>query len=285
MSSETHISLSRRSLITAGVLIAFWIISLVCNFYNYHHLDNARITALEKLTIANNEKVDLIIALRNERNIVNSFQGQIRDIGSAVGTLEKLSQTDTELLMKYSKVYFLNENYTPSKLSPIDKEYLYEKDRELLFHTDALFFLRSLLESAKSDKVNLLIASAFRSFDTQASLKNGYATVYGSGANQFSADQGYSEHQLGTAVDLTTSEIGASFSKFEASSAYEWLTKNAYKYGFILSYPKENTYYKFEPWHWRFVGTSLANSLHNENQNFYDLDQRQIIPYLINIFD
>ena len=108
---------------------------------------------------------------------------------------------------------------------------------------------------------------------------------YGSGANSFSADQGYSEHQLGTAIDFTTLELGSDFSSFEKTDAYKWLLDNAYEYGFILSYPKDNTYYQFEPWHWRFVGKSLANTLHQENKNFYDVDQRTIDSYLISIFD
>ena len=49
-----------------------------------------------------------------------------------------------------------------------------------------------------------------------------------------------------------------------------------YKYGFAISYPAGNAYYKFEPWHWRYVGVELAAKLHNEAKNFYDLDQRDI---------
>jgi len=109
--------------------------------------------------------------------------------------------------------------------------------------------------------------------------------TYGSGANQFSADQGYSEHQLGTSVDFTIPANGAMFSKFESDPAYSWLVENAHKYGFTLSYPKGNAYYKFEPWHWRFVGVALATHLHNENKYFYDLVQREIDVYLIKLFD
>ena len=129
------------------------------------------------------------------------------------------------------------------------------------------------------------MASAFRSFDTQASLKSGYKITYGSGANKFSADQGYSEHQLGTSVDFTTPDVGGNFSKFQTDPAYQWLQNNAHHYGFILSYPEENTYYKFEPWHWRFVGVELASDLHGENKYFYDMDQREIDTYLIKLFD
>ena len=122
--------------------------------------------------------------------------------------------------------------------------------------------------------------------DSKAALKSESKITYGPGtANQFSADQGCSEHQLGTSVDFTTLDAGAVFSKFRTDPAYQWLKDNAHNYGFILSYPEENSYYKFEPWHWRFVGVELAKTLHRENKYFYDLDQREIDTYLIKLFD
>jgi zinc D-Ala-D-Ala carboxypeptidase len=129
------------------------------------------------------------------------------------------------------------------------------------------------------------VLSAYRSFDTQSALKTEYKQTYGSGANTFSADQGYSEHQLGTAVDLTDKAGDAAQTSFKDSQAYTWLQNNAYKYGFELSYPSGNDYYIYEPWHWRFVGIDLATDLHTKGENFYDMDQRQISSYLVHIFD
>lgn len=221
----------------------------------------------------------------NKQATVDAFNGQIEDIASTVGTLEKLSQTDKEILRKYSKVYFLSENYRPLQLTIIDPKYLYNKDNTFI-HTQVLPFLERLLEAARKDGVDLLIASAFRSFETQVSLKSQYTVIFGAGtANQFSADQGYSEHQLGTTVDFTTLSIGGVSSKFQADPAYQWLKDNAHKYGFTLSYPENNSYYKFEPWHWRFVGVALATFLHDGGKYFYDLDQREIDTYLIKLFD
>jgi D-alanyl-D-alanine carboxypeptidase len=222
---------------------------------------------------------------RDQKEVIDAFAPTIDNISGTVGDLQKLANTDEELLKKYSKVYFLNENYVPSKLTEIDKQYLFGQGSNLLIHGDVWPYLKDLLEDANDNGIKLRIASAFRSFDAQASLKAGYTVVYGSGANQFSADQGYSEHQLGTTVDFTTPAVGGVFDSFEKDPAYKWLNENAYKYGFVLSYPKNNSYYKFEPWHWRFVGTDLAKDLHNENKHFYDLDQRDIDKYLISIFE
>ena len=227
----------------------------------------------------------LVQSLQTEQDKNGGFQVKIGEIASIVGNLQKLSATDPELLKKYSKVYFLSENYAPAQLSSIDPQFLYEKNRTQLIHTGVLPHLQGMLDAAKRDGITLQIVSAYRSFYDQATVKAGYAVVYGSGANKFSADQGYSEHQLGTTADFTVPEVDGAFSEFEKSTGYKWLADNAYKFGLVLSYPKNNSYYQSEPWHWRFVGTALANYLHSENKYFYDLDQREIDGYLITIFN
>lgn len=246
---------------------------------------SARVAALEAdLAAAQEERQDLEEKLRTEAKKNDSFEAQIRRISGTVNVLDRLSKTDPELLQKYSKIYFLNENYAPSRLAEIPRDYAYE-DKLLTFHAQALPYLESLVDAAREDGVDLRVASAYRSFTTQAALKSGYRVTYGSGANAFSADQGYSEHQLGTTVDFTVPEVGGTFAGFEKTEAFAWLQDNAYRYGFILSYPAGNAYYQFEPWHWRFVGDDLARHLHREERNFYDLDQRAIDEYLVDLFE
>lgn len=232
---------------------------------------------------AENEKLAEALDAERERN--DAFSSQIEDISGTVGRLDKLSRTDPELLQKYSKVYFLNENYAPETLSPVSEKYRFQSDKVEEVHGAVAPFLTKLLDAAAKDDIELLVASSYRSFDRQGALKASYVVRYGSGANSFSAEQGYSEHQLGTAVDFTTKDVGGSFAGFDQSEAYGWLEKNAYKYGFILSYPKDNAYYVYEPWHWRFVGRDLARDLHNDGKQFYGLDQREIDPYLVELFD
>jgi len=216
---------------------------------------------------------------------VGGFEKTVGNISGTVGTLEKLSKTDPELLQKYSKVFFLNEHYTPERLSQIEKQNTYDESRVEKIHTRVLPHLEDMLADAQDDKVEIFVKSAYRSFDEQAKLKSAYSVTYGAGtANQFSADQGYSEHQLGTTVDLITKGLGGQLDGFEKTPAYAWLVQHAYKYGFVLSYPEKNGYYIFEPWHWRYVGIKLATYLHDKNKNFYDLEQRQIDEYLVDIF-
>ncbi|MES2995019.1 MAG: M15 family metallopeptidase [Patescibacteria group bacterium] len=239
----------------------------------------------DKVAMLGAENAQLVSALRYEQAKAGGFERQIQDISGTVGTLAKLAATDPELLAKYSKIYFLNENYVPSALGTIDKEDLSDPAKTLEFHAEALPHLEDLLEEASEDKIEIRVVSAFRSFGTQAALKGNYLVTYGAGANRFSADQGYSEHQLGTTVDLTTPALGSVFTSFAATDAYGWLTENAHRYGFILSYPAGNVHYQYEPWHWRYVGIELATKLHKEGKNFYDLDQREIDTYLVSLFD
>lgn len=239
----------------------------------------------DKLSEAMKNNDALTETLATKQDQVNYFSSQVGNIADTVDTLKKISETDPELLKKYSKIYFLNENYVPAKLENIDSKYLYNKNDPLLIHGQVFPKLENMLADASSSGVDLLVISAFRSFGVQATLKSSYKVTYGSGSNKFSADQGYSEHQLGTAVDLTTSKVADTFSGFEKTASYKWLQNNAYKYGFTLSYPPNNKYYVYEPWHWRFVGVALATYLQNSNQYFYDLDQRTIDSYLPNLFD
>ncbi|MDP2676161.1 MAG: M15 family metallopeptidase [bacterium] len=220
-----------------------------------------------------------------EKKRMDDLTSQISTIQSMVGVFEKLQTLDSELLKKYSKIYFLNENYVPEELAAIDPRHVYNGEKTLFVHEKVFPYVKNLLEDAESAGIDIKIISAFRSFGEQALLKSSYSVVYGTGASQFSADQGYSEHQLGTAIDFTTGATGADFYSFEGVPAYAWLLQHAYRYGFVLSYPDNNDYYRFEPWHWRFVGRDLAEKLHSEGKYFYDMDQRILDTYLISFFD
>ena len=248
-------------------------------------LNNALLQASSTLLTLKDSNFSLANSLDVEQKKNNEFANQIGTIASTVSTLDKLRKIDKELLAKYSKIYFLNENYVPSSLALVDTQYLSDKNKPLQFQNQAYPFLVELMTAASKQGVDLKILSAYRSFGTQANLKSNYKVTYGSGANQFSADQGYSEHQLGTALDFTTVKIGSTLAGFDKTSSYTWLKDHAYQWGFTLSYPENNSYYVFEPWHWRFIGIELATRLHNEGKHFYDLDQREIDTYLVKLFD
>lgn len=96
--------------------------------------------------------------------------------------------------------------------------------------------------------------SAYRSYAGQAALYNSYLRSLGrAGADRRCARAGHSEHQLGLSIDLKGS-VGS-------SALAQWIAANAWRYGFILRYPKTGTAvtgFEWEPWHVRFVGVPLA---------------------------
>lgn len=229
-------------------------------------------------------------AINREKQDVQAQLGGVKEqvgtIGGALTDIQKLNKIDPELLAKYSKIFFLSDAYAPVRLVEIPVVYRYNEKSPLQIIPEVLPYLQKMLDQAGADGVTIYVYSAYRSFNTQGALKGQYSVVYGAGtANQFSADQGYSEHQLGTTVDLITTGTGGELLGFDRTAAYAWVLANAYRYGFVLSYPKNNDYYIFEPWHWRFVGVKLSTYLHNSSTYLYTLDQRAIDTYLISIFD
>lgn len=246
-----------------------------------------KISDIETILLATQENSTTFAdALNAAREKADALDKQFRKVNSNVSDLEKITKTDPELLQKYSKVYFLNDNYAPADLTNIPTQYTFNKNKIYKIHDEVWPHLKDLMNDAQDDNLSILVVSAFRSFGEQAVLKGAYTVSYGAGtANQFSADQGYSEHQLGTTVDFTNPTVADSFSGFAQSKEYKWLLANAYKYGFVLSYHQGNSYYQFEPWHWRFVGRDLAKDLHKDGKNFYDLTQREIDEYVVNLFD
>ncbi|MDE5539334.1 MAG: M15 family metallopeptidase [Bacilli bacterium] len=128
--------------------------------------------------------------------------------------------------------------------------------------SDTIKAFNIMKEAAKEEGLNIYISSGFRSYSTQKKLYNNYVARDGvAEADTYSARPGHSEHQSGLAFDVNT--INNSFANTPEG---KWLTKNAYKYGFILRYPKgktNETGYIYEPWHFRYVGKELATKLYN----------------------
>ncbi|MEI7425230.1 MAG: M15 family metallopeptidase [Candidatus Staskawiczbacteria bacterium] len=216
------------------------------NFKNGNGINDIskRVANLEKLVEGTQSNITDVLQQEQEKN--NSLLNQVNEITNTVGALSKLSKTDPELLKKYSKVYFLNEHYVPISLSAIGPVYTTNKSINNQIHSNVLPYLEKMISAGNTDGVSILSQSAYRSFQTQAILKSNYRVIYGAGtANSFSADQGYSEHQLGTTIDFTTLNKGGTLEGFDKTPEYKWLGENAYKYGFIISYPSGNKYYKY----------------------------------------
>ena len=164
-----------------------------------------------------------------------------------------------------NKYFYLESNFIPNDLETVGYTYAIHNTK---LNKVALENFKKMAEDAKKENLYILITTAYRDYNFQSILYNNYVKSDGKAlADTYSARPGYSEHQFGYSFDLTTKNY-ADFGEFEHTKEYEWLTKNAYKYGFILRYPKDKEYitgYQFESWHYRYVGIDIATYIHESN--------------------
>ena len=131
---------------------------------------------------------------------------------------------------------------------------------------DAAAALTRLMAAARTAGSALVPISGFRTVKYQESLFQKAVAKHGSEAvaSGWVARPGHSEHHTGLAVDLGDEASPACDveTSFEGTPAFRWLQANAARFGFELSYPRNNTSgINYEPWHWRFVGTPEAKQI------------------------
>ena len=114
-----------------------------------------------------------------------------------------------------------------------------------------------MVRAAAADSVSLMIVSGYRSIDYQARLirKKINAGQEIMDILTVNAAPGHSEHHTGRAVDIATPGSRPLTEEFEETPAFEWLTKNAERFGFSMTYPRDNPFgVIYEPWHWSLKG-------------------------------
>jgi len=181
--------------------------------------------------------------------------------------------SDTNYLQRVRyPVAGLGQSYIPTDLTPINRTYLSNPLVDAQVRSFVTAPLLQMFNAALEDGVVLRVNSAFRAFDRQASIFNNPINNK-PGELALAARPGYSEHQLGTTVD-----VSAPLSSLPSvlSAGYDWIESNSYKYGFILTYPEGSevqTGFRHEPWHIRYVGKEIATSIVQNNIVFNELDR------------
>lgn len=201
---------------------------------------------------------------KNNKNL------KIKEIISEVNShLDKTKYIDTKEtntkeknVMLVNKYYFLTEDYEPTDLVTLSNTYNTGTNNRL--RRDAANAFIKMADAALLDNIVLKNASGYRDYKYQVTLYNNYVNRDGKqAADTYSARPGFSEHQTGLATDINTID-----NSFENTDEFKWLSKNAHKYGFILRFPKDKekiTGYEYEPWHYRYVGKSVASQIKEEN--------------------
>lgn len=170
---------------------------------------------------------------------------------------------NTNLLL-VNKYNYLTEDYVPSNLENISTTYA-RSGMQLVKEAKEAF--ETLSKNAKKDGMNVIAMSSYRSYNYQVNLYNNYVAQDGKeAADKYSARPGYSEHQTGLAVDVYN--LNLPYTSFEETEEFTWMQENAYKYGFILRFPKDKvdiTGYQYESWHYRYVGKKVAKEIKDNN--------------------
>ena len=223
----------------------------ITNYYKFKNFDASKISRYN--TYKEKEKVSYEDAVTR----VNL------KLDLPVYTDTKEVKNADSLLVLVNKYNHLPKNYKPKDLTYIDGAYGNKVPMRLVIKDG----FEKLQKAAKDElNINLMPTTAFRDESFQTTLYNKYVSKEGvTKADTYSARPSYSEHQTGLSIDLKNTAL----SNIRLTDEnYTWLENNAYKYGFIIRFPKEKeniTLYQFENWHIRYVGIDVAKIIHDNN--------------------
>lgn len=162
------------------------------------------------------------------------------------------------------------QSYTPADLRFPNVSLRIPGATEMQLRAQPAAALETMFTAAQAAGQNLQVTTAFRGYEYQKTLYDGYVATQGQAeADTQSARPGYSEHQTGLAADIRP-QSGTCYLEacFGTTPEGVWLATNAYKYGFIIRYPVDKTAitgYSYEPWHIRYIGVELSQKLHDTN--------------------
>lgn len=185
--------------------------------------------------------------------------------------------TRTILINKDNKI---KDNYL-NKINLVQTKDIYKNDIKVEEETyNAYLQLQDFLQK---ENINIAITSAYRTLEEQQATLEEFIEKYGEEyAYKAVAPVGTSEHHTGLAIDISVilngekpTDKADEEEKILKEKTYQEIHKHLHKFGFILRYPKgkeEITGYMYEPWHLRYVGKELAETLYN-NGNWITIEE------------
>ncbi len=180
-------------------------------------------------------------------------------------------QNPENVMVLVNKQFSLPDGYEPAQLVIPDVAFSYGKldlEKSYMRH-DAAAALEKLFEGAQQAGIELYAVSGYRSYDRQTQVFDAEVSRVGEEkAVQAVAVPGSSEHQTGLSMDISSRSANLELSEqFGETKEGKWIAENAHRYGFILRYPKGKesiTGYKYEPWHFRYVGAEAAKVIYEK---------------------
>ncbi len=269
----------------SAAIIAVALFTIITVVVTKTHENEPGTTALttdtqdEKTTGKSNDKNDKTSESGTTLSIENNVTSESADSSESVSATTsetttskpKLSESgriivDTSVvkwnLMVVNLTREIPEGYRPEVVEVVNSGH--DLDKRVAPHYEDMYY------AAKKEGIILTPFSGNRSYERQRINYNNLTETYMAryGIDRKAAQKkaatvilppGTSEHNIGLAMDICNT-----YDSFANTKEYAWLTKNAYKYGFILRYPKgkeDITGVVYEPWHWRYVGKEYAKKI------------------------
>lgn len=203
----------------------------------------------------------------------------------------RLVENPNDITVIVNHFHALSNDYEPDDLVYLTDYDIPVTTNNHRLRIEAAEALETMFKFAKEQGHTLIAASTYRSYTTQQNLYNNYSAVHGElRANTFSAKPGQSEHQLGLAVDISSSQFqGMITARIGNSLEGKWVQDNSHYFGYIVRYTagkQHITGYIDEPWHLRYVGIELAKALYDckctleeyyYSHTYYNIYQERLI--------
>jgi len=207
----------------------------------------------------NTNSAGLDVVMRNAE-LPEALSGRIKTAAASpafMADLRACLEGDRHLRELVDKKHPLPAGYAPNDLVALtDGSYKVSRSG-LTLRRAAAAALDEMAKAARADGVVLVASSAYRSYEYQTQVYNRNVREMGQeAADRESAKPGHSQHQTGLVVDF-----GSIDDSFAATPAGRWLSANAPRFGWSLSFPdgyEDVTGYRWESWHYRYVGKPLA---------------------------
>ena len=195
--------------------------------------------------------------------------------------IDKEEYNEPYLVTKFSKDMLINKhfsldkNFVPDNLVTISSED--SVDEGIKLNGEAYRAFKQMKSDMNKEGLDVLINEGYRSYSDQEELCDYYRNLYGDNyVSKYVALPGFSEHQTGLAIDLSSTSTRT----FSNSKEYKWMLDNSYRYGFILRYDSRlitETQFNSEPWHFRYVGSDISNYIHEHYMSYEEY-------YAVNLF-
>jgi D-alanyl-D-alanine carboxypeptidase len=206
---------------------------------------------------------------------VNSFaiQSNIKELSTcSIYDKKVITEIDNpnDLLALVNKQHKVNERYVPNDLILLTDILNIPTLGKIYLRKEAAQSFKEMYLAMYGAGYKVTASSGWRSLTFQQKVLTNWTRNVGSkNANMYAALPGFSEHHLGTAIDVLTPENGYTIAQnYFNTKTFKWLSENSYKYGYLLSYPQgktDLTGYNPEGWHYRYVGKEAAKEVHDQN--------------------